>query len=202
MKGSDQCSPLADPETSLDLTFLSYKVSLQRYWETKMICPQGSVQGCPLVRDGNCVPGWWLLLKLIHTSWRCSQAKANSILILSTQAKFSSQDVCFQRQSLQRCFNYSGRNKCNQHIFSVSFQISRMCENAPQNIFHYEDGTNLMVTFSKCSFISYSYTGKNNHRYNYFSYTAKDFKLLHVLHLTEKTGIIMLTETLIYATIL
>lgn len=161
-----------------------------------MICPQGSVQGCPLVRDGNCVPGWWLLLKLIHTTWPCSQAKASSILILSTQAKLSSQDVCFQRQSLQRCFNYSGRNKCNQHIFSVSFQVSRMCENAPQNIFHYEDGTNLMATFSKCSFISYSYIGKVNQRYNYFSYTAKDFSLLHVLHLTEKTGILMLTEIL------
>lgn len=98
----------------LDLSFLSYKVSLQRYWETKTTCPQGSVQGCPLVRDGNCVPGWILLLKTY------SHYLTLSILILSTQAKFSSQDVCFQRQSLPTCFNYSGRNKCNQHIFSVS----------------------------------------------------------------------------------
>lgn len=54
---------------------------------------------------------------------------------------FPSQDVCFQRQSLQRCFNYFGRNQCNQHIFSVCFQVSKMCEKAPQNILNCKEGT-------------------------------------------------------------
>ena len=62
---------------------------------------------------------------------------------------FPSQDVCFQRQSLQRCFNYFGRNQCNQHIFSVCFQVSKMCEKAPQNILNCKEGTCILKIVSR-----------------------------------------------------
>ena len=87
-----------------------------------------------------------LLLTLLDTLVR--QKQIPYWMCQNTQI-FPSLDVCFQRQSLQRCFNCFGRNRCNQHIFSVCFQVSKMCEKAPQNILNCKEGTCILKIVSR-----------------------------------------------------
>lgn len=91
-----------------------------------------------LVSGGTYVPGWILLLKLLFTLLD-PIVRQNQVLYWICQHKQN-----FHAKTIpSKMFYYFGRNNCNQHIFSVCFQISKMCENAPQNIFNCEEGTNI-----------------------------------------------------------
>lgn len=108
--------------------------------ESKDDMPTGfrTVPAPYLVSGGTCVHGWILLLKLLFTLL--------NPVVRQNQVPYW---VCKHSQNFQaktipsKTFYYFGRKKCNQHIFSVCFQISKMCENAPQNIFNREYATNI-----------------------------------------------------------
>lgn len=80
---------------------------------------QDSKQCLPQSEWSNYVPGWVLLLNSFVSHYLTLQSgKSKShISVCQHRPMFPSQDVCLHRQPLQRCFNYFGRTKCNQHIF-------------------------------------------------------------------------------------
>lgn len=81
--------------------------------------------------------GYYCLTLLFHTTWHCSQAKANPTLV------FVNTGQCFQAKMFASTDNLfkdvltilAEQNVINT-FFSVCFQISKMCESAPQNIFN------------------------------------------------------------------
>lgn len=137
--------PLINPVTSLTSFSSHVKYLLRGVEGLRWHAHRVQNSACSLVSGGNCVPGWiYCFNSFIHTTWDCSQAKASSILKLPAQAKFSSQDVCFQIQSPQRCLTILPEiNVINTFLVSAS-KFQKMCKNAAQKIFNCEDGINIL----------------------------------------------------------